>query len=150
MEQKISATIAKKRPLVFIIYFSLILLGTISGCGKEPIYPVEGKVLDKEGKAFPDLAGSTVEFDSLEAKVSASGTIQEDGSFQLSTKKQNDGAWVGKHKVLIGRKFFNVDTPAPRVIPAKYEDYATSELTAEVKPGKNTIIFHVDRIKGKK
>ena len=91
----------------------------LAGCGEQNIYPVEGRILDTEGKAIPGLNGATVEFESLEAKVSASGAIQEDGSFRLTTKRSGDGAWLGKHRVLIARHYPNPDTPTPRAIPPR-------------------------------
>ena len=96
------------------------------------------------------LKDATVEFESLEAKVSASGAIQEDGSFRLTTEQPGDGAWLGKHKVLIARHYPNPDTAAPRVIHSRYESFETSGLEAEVEAKSNTIVFKVERLKGKR
>lgn len=122
----------------------------LCGCGGgKPIYPVEGHVLDLDGKPIPGLTGATVEFESLEAKVSASGGITEDGTFRLTTERREDGAWLGKHRVLIARHEPNPDTKPPRAIPAKYESFETSGLTADVKAESNRITFKVERLKGK-
>ncbi len=137
--------------------FSCLLLTTgifslaAAGCGRDAnIIPVEGKVTDLEGQVIPELAGFTVEFESLEAKVSAVGEIQADGSFRMTTKRSGDGAWRGKHKVLIIHPDSGGDVPVPKVILPKYEKYETSELEAIVESGGNPIIFKVERIKRKK
>ncbi len=77
----------------------------------------------------------------------ATGEIQTDGSFQLTTFKKNDGARPGKYRVAVqpfpatggipGMEFPEGKPP----IPAKYLDANTSGLTAEIKSGKNTLDF---------
>src|SRR5438067_1061279 len=67
----------------------LCLLGA-AGCGSG-LYPVRGKVTYPDGK--PVTEGMVVfESKSEEARVTARGEIQSDGSFALSTHKPGDGA----------------------------------------------------------
>jgi hypothetical protein len=123
----------------------------LGGCGKSGIYPVEGKVVWKDGKPAKELAGCLVTFNQAEKRTSSTGTIQADGGFRLTTTKPDDGAPAGEHQVLIlevGRKPLGGPDPtllAPSVIDTRYADPSTSGLTATVKPGPNTITLTVER-----
>jgi hypothetical protein len=75
----------------------LALFGA-GGCGSQTFFPVNGKVTHKDGK--PVTAGLVI-FEPVSQKISARGEIQSDGSFQLGTHKNNDGAMEGEYKVLI-------------------------------------------------
>jgi hypothetical protein len=120
------------------------------GCGgNRTIYPVSGKIVDLDGEPIPGLAGHTVEFDALDAASSATGPVQEDGSFRMTTTRAGDGAWLGKHRVLISRPGADTDAPPARVIPAKYEEFDTSDLTVEVKPESNHVILRVQKLKAR-
>ncbi len=76
---------------------SLVLLG-VSGCGGGALFPVSGKVTYKDGK--PVTAGLVI-FEPVGQRPSARGEIQPDGSFQLGTYGDKDGAMEGEYKVLI-------------------------------------------------
>jgi hypothetical protein len=78
--------------LVCLVFFGF------SGCGSETLFPVSGKVTYKDGK--PVTAGLVI-FEPVGQKISARGEIQDDGSFQLGTHRDNDGALEGDYKVLI-------------------------------------------------
>lgn len=73
----------------------------------------------------------------------ATGTIQSDGSFSLSTYGSGDGAIVGMHQVSItateadagtmAETAANTEMAVPKsMIPKKYTSFSTSDLTAEV------------------
>lgn len=105
--------------------------------------PQTGKV-----KEETTLKGCSVEFDSLEAKKSATGTIDEHGKFRMTTQRPGDGAWLGKHRVLITRPETETDArPKPRIILEKYEKFETSQLNATVERQANTIKLEVERVK---
>ncbi|PQO39409.1 hypothetical protein C5Y96_02740 [Blastopirellula marina] len=78
-----------------------------------------------------------------EAGSPATGAIQSDGSFSLSTYGNGDGAIVGTHQVSItateadagtmAEAAANTEMAVPKsLIPKKYTSFSTSELTAEV------------------
>src|SRR5262245_32710620 len=121
----------------------------VVGCGSGGIYPVEGQVTWKDGSPANNLAGSLVFFESSEKKTSSRGSIGPDGSFQLTTNKENDGAPAGEHTVLIieiGRKSLggpDSSAIAPGKIDTRYATPATSDLRAAVKPGRNKITLVV-------
>jgi len=85
--------------------------------------PVKGSVLYK-GKA---LTGGTVRFEPEDGGREASGNIEPDGTFTLTTFKAADGAVAGKHRVA-------VDPPAdkPKALPAKYKSAASSGIVLDV------------------
>ncbi len=113
----------------------------LAGCGGDrlPVAPVEGKVT---------YQGKPLEFGAVifqpAAGPGASGTIQPDGTFRLSTYGNEDGAVVGAHKVAFSCfDSQSPDAPPPDpskepglgkpLIPRKYLSAETSGLTAEVK-----------------
>jgi hypothetical protein len=101
-----------------------------------------------------------------EAGRMALGTIAADGTYTLTTFKPGDGALIGPHKVaihatrvgpgsLVAPRSVEEEAQASRrgggkvleagkvewLVPEKYSDHATSGLTAQVKPGSNSIDF---------
>lgn len=115
----------------------------LAGCGTENgVYPVQGKVVSTTGIA-PRFG--TVEFRSIADGRVASGMIQRDGTFQLTTLKPNDGAFAGEHEVILVR-FINVEDEPLYLhghaveIPERYARYETSGLKATVKPAKTNAI----------
>jgi hypothetical protein len=74
------------------------------------------------------LTKGTVTFEPDGAGKEATGEIQADGTFVLSTYKKDDGAVLGNHRVTVSN--------VPKTIPAKYSSPATSKLEMEVSEGK--------------
>lgn len=115
----------------------LLQLVWLAGCGSnDNIYPVHGKVVSTTGIA-PTFG--TVEFRSLSDGRTASGAIERDGTFTLTTLKPNDGALVGEHQVILVR-VINIEDGKPLhthhhavEIPERYADYKTSGLTQSIK-----------------
>src|SRR5689334_4598200 len=107
------------------LQFSLVLLvGAASlGCSGSGVYPVEGQVTWKDGRPAGDIAGSLIFFESAEKKTTSRGSIQADGSFKLTTNKENDGAPAGEHTVLlieVGRKSLG-GPDATAIAPSKID-----------------------------
>ena len=85
----------------------------------------------------------------------ASGPIDSEGRFSLTTYRNNDGAIVGLHSVGVVayedmdqyyKAFFDDtgDYELPKeIVPAEYGDPFSSGLTFEVKPGRNQADFHL-------
>jgi hypothetical protein len=70
---------------------------------------------------------------------SASGQIQPDGQFALSTFRPGDGALPGRYAVMViavgntaGRLPNEANPPAALLIPRKYASHRTSDLSVEV------------------
>lgn len=132
------------------LFLALHLLG---GCNTSGVHPVDGLVTWSDGSPAKELAGSLIFFEQPEKQVSARGQIAADGSFKLTTLKENDGAPAGEHIVLIievGRK--SAGGPdgtllAPGKIDSRYSSHGTSDLKATIKPGPNKITLVVEKLK---
>lgn len=143
---------------ILAILLALLLL---HGCGSG--LPERGKVTGKvtfTGKPVPE---GTVTFYPQTGR-SASGRIQPDGTYTLTTFDEGDGAIVGSHEVTIEAVRFP-GGPQPKsleeemamaksgkrpdpaamkpqwLVPEKYSVRGQSGLTREVKSGSNTIDF---------
>jgi hypothetical protein len=102
-------------------------LGCNSGAGELPaLIPVKGKVTYK---GQPVTKG-VIKFEPDGGfGRKASGQIQADGTFVLTTDKEGDGVVAGHHQVSIsgtGSQY------GKEVVPKKYTQRASSQLTAEV------------------
>jgi hypothetical protein len=122
------------------------------GCGprfntKPPpkVYPVRGKVLLANGQP---LRVGVVTFHPKQAPLGAeaSGELDKEGSFQLTTMVKDDGALPGSYTVSVSpysMKSGHATATQPTLIPPKYAAPETSGLTAEVKAQDNQFTFHI-------
>lgn len=148
-----------RKPVLLCVVLGASCLA-ITGCGGT-VNPVRGKVTFADGKP---LANGRIVYSSPELKISANGEIQPDGSYSLSTHTLNDGAPEGNYTVTI-IAYEPVEYPQeaepaeedrykprpPRrepppkpLVALKYANVSTSDLTATVGRGENTIDFVVD------
>jgi hypothetical protein len=74
----------------------------------------------------------------------ASGKIQPDGSFVLSTYEDGDGAQVGTHPVVVNEvapdEFSSIPVQNRVPIPPRYASAGTSGLQVTVKPGEENVL----------
>lgn len=117
------------------------------GCSQRTIYPVKGTLVDMDGTPITTMKGGAIEFQCLDAKISANGSIDEKGEFRLTTETPGDGAHVGKHRVAILRPYLGPETPVAHVIDPRYEDFETSRLEVTVEPKENEIELKVELYK---
>jgi len=129
-----------------------ILMGlcwNTAGCsdGKPKAYPTRGRVVFRDGS--PVKVG-TVECKSELYGVQATGTIDRDGSFVLSTYQDGDGAVEGPHQCVVVQ-FIQVENTARYkpstlgVVHRKHGSYATSGLSIRVSPNQNNeLLLQVD------
>lgn len=111
---------------------NLLCLAVLVGCSGNGIatYPVEGIVTLEDGTP---LQTGTVEFNSLEHDLTASGSIQSDGTFRLTTYKAGDGAVSGDHDAVVVQLISTEDLPlhdhdhGPTIDP-KYSHYDSAGL----------------------
>lgn len=126
------------------------LLTGCGGSGEElpDTAPVRGKVT-YNGKPLP---GGTVMFHPQQEGQGnpATGDIQEDGTYELTTYNTKDGAVLGPHKVTVqvfpGQRGFpehplaglpGAEDQIPSPIPEKYTSVETTDLKATVVDGEN-------------
>ncbi|WP_425398652.1 hypothetical protein [Aeoliella sp.] len=120
----------------------LLALAASSGCNDRPeLGTVAGSVM-LDGKP---LKFGKVMFQHVEGGQPATGEIQPDGSFVLSTFRPEDGAIVGAHRIRV--VCYTSQDPARRaaegpagdalgelLIPESYSSLGASGLSAEVPP----------------
>src|SRR5262245_54721186 len=115
-----------------------------AGCGGGPRTAAVRGTVTYQGKPVPN---GTVTFVPA-AGPHATGEIGPDGSYTLTTVRAGDGAVPGAYKVVIvalqdmaGRLPEDRTPLPPPIVPTKYTSIATTDLTAEVREGENTIDF---------
>jgi Domain of unknown function (DUF6795) len=112
----------------------------LSGCGpKYPeTFPVTGTVT-LDGKP---VAGAAVVFTPEEGQQ-ATGTTDDSGRFELSTFQLADGALPGTHRVTVAKTTTDPDDEEKVVfiIPQKYGNLQTSELTCDVQQEMGPVPF---------
>ncbi len=101
-------------------------LACAPGAGSSPpLIPVKGKV---SFKGQP-LTRGVIKFEPDGYGRCASGQLQSDGTFVLTTDKEGDGVVAGHHQVSIAG---TGSSSAKELVPRKYTQRNTSKLTAEV------------------
>jgi ribosomal protein S12 len=134
-----------------ILFFIAIACPTLMGCrdSKLKTFPTRGKVVFADGT--PVKVG-TIECKSLQHGVQASGTIELDGTFSLTTYVQGDGAVAGSHQCVIVQFIQTENIPNYKpstlgVVNRKHASYSTSGLHFDVSPtGPNEIVIEVQGV----
>ena len=121
-----------------------------AGCGpQEQVHPVRGKVVYPDGE--PMIAGQ-IEFESQDhdERINARGPIHSDGTFVLRTFKADDGALLGKHKVVVMAPFRDLSRPdlLGRGVHSQYTSYQESDIEFTVEPGENVFEITVEPKEG--
>jgi hypothetical protein len=120
------------RPGAGPLVLTVLALSLCWGCGSSEgpyvgtTVPVKGKITYK-GKP---LTQGQITLEPESAGREAHGSIQPDGSFELSTYKQGDGAVPGTHRVSV------TGTSKKDKLPAKYQSLGSSKTEIEVAEGK--------------
>ena len=138
------------RPVMAIMVLGLVSL--LPGCRRDPpTYPVRGRVTFPSGAV---VRTGTVETRSRELGTNARGSIQPDGTFQLSTFQSNDGAVAGLHDCVVVQLVIaeGLGTAVSTLggVDPRHNSYRTSGLTIEVLPQPlNEVRLEVSAIGGK-
>ncbi len=115
-----------------------LLLSAHSGCsgsGARPtLVPVKGKVTYKG----QPLTKGIIRFEPDGYGRMATGELQADGTFVLTTYENGDGAVVGQHRVYFTGTSSN---PKKELVPQKYTTPDGSKLTADVDPDHTEFTF---------
>jgi len=116
---------------------AIVLLSSCWGCGSNAApyvgktVPVKGKVTYK-GKL---LTQGQIVFEPDNSGREAHGSIQPDGTFELSTFAKGDGAVPGTHRIAVtSGKVGEV------VVPVKYKNTSSSKTEVEVAEGKSEYV----------
>jgi hypothetical protein len=133
-----------RRVGLLLVAFMFVLMGTsCGGRARFPAYPVKGLVRF-EGKP---VEGARVFFHPREKTASPidsylpSGIVDADGSFELTTYEEGDGAPVGEYEVTITRRTEQAksDEDGDDLIPPLYGSPGTSPLRATVEATTNNL-----------
>lgn len=136
------------RRLVLLLGFPIVCLAALPGCEGSSMKtaPVTGRITFN-GKPVPQ---GVVLFVPLSPGPTATGEIHTDGTYSLTTFRNGDGAVLGTHKVVVDAKEdfppgpISPRSPTPfAVVPDKYLSHATTDLTADVQHGENSLDFNL-------
>lgn len=135
------------RQSAFTGAIGLLVAVFAAGCSDNPdrCYPVRGVIVyEDDDQPATALAGGSVSFSRIEGGSSlASGPIEADGSFVLSTRKEGDGAVAGKHRVEIevpGQEAQTEDVPRRPALKTLIDPRtAVQEVTVEKKSNSLTL-----------
>lgn len=122
-------------------------LPAVVGCGdSRPVAQIRGKVVGKNG-ALPGAAIRVVRFEptansKTALRKGASGSINDDGSFELFTRKPGDGVNHGEYAVTFA--FFRSATDQRPLIAAKYTKPATTPYKLVVDKDLDDLVFEVE------
>jgi len=126
---------------------SLVALAAVlmlfAGCSEPKFYPVRGKVI--VFAVGPLTEGEICFRPVARPSLIATGKIQKDGTFSLSTPGHSEGVLVGDCQVAIIVEPKNGKQP----IADRYRDYATSDLSYTIYP-RDENYFILDVKKGSK
>jgi len=121
-----------------LAFFLSAMVPAIVGCGRSDL-PELGRVQGTVTLDGKPLSGAAVGFYPLSGGRQALSIIDEDGKYELTFVDGVDGAQTGANEVTV---FWPDDTVPTAPIPAKYNQ--NSELTFDVKPGKNTFDIQME------
>lgn len=131
----------------------IVLLGQ-AGCDSRPrAYPAKGKVVFADGS--PVKMG-TVETKSTLHGIQATGAIDRDGSFVLTTYRDGDGAVAGPHDCVVAQfvQAENIANHKPStvgVVNPKFGSYTTSGLKFQISEKEpNLLVLQVEGIASNK
>ena len=101
-----------------------------------PTYPVRGRVVFEDGS--PVRTGR-IELESSQFGTSATGRINDDGSFVLGTYESEDGATAGSHSAIIVQVVIDDGTIVHvkdhgKPVAQKFSRYETSGLSIDIEP----------------
>jgi hypothetical protein len=120
----------------------------IAGCGSKEAYQVSGRAQYEDGSPikgavriirFEPASDSTATI-----RKAAAGTIAEDGSFELFTRKPGDGVYPGKYAVT-----FSILTQAmggTSLVPMYYTHGKTTPFDIVVDDDKDGLLFELEKM----
>ena len=131
---------SRATPTAWVLMLAVGVLPLSSGCGPPKFYPVRGKVILKG--AGPLTEGEVRFRPDANHDLIATGKINKDGTFSLTTPSQSEGVLEGTCKAAV--------VVAPRkgklVIDKRFEDFDTADLQFTVTArNENFFIFDVTR-----
>jgi hypothetical protein len=131
------------RTLVLVI----VLVSCVCGCHRGPaVAQIKGKVHYKNG-GVPQGGIRVVRFEpksntTAEIRKGASGDIQDDGSFELYTRRPGDGVYFGEYAVTFAVWPSAVDSTS--LIQPKYTNSATTPYEIKVEGDRDDLTYEIE------
>ncbi|MDR1959105.1 MAG: carboxypeptidase-like regulatory domain-containing protein [Planctomycetaceae bacterium] len=141
------------------LYFRLTLfvfLGLFLGCNRSKLpglYPVKGRITH-QGEPLEGVVLNFFPVTTTSESRTATGRSAADGTFTLTTLQTNDGAFPGEYRITLRKLLFsmteeeirdieksgrNARIESQNIIPEKYQNPMTTELSFTVQAGKNPL-----------
>ena len=123
-------------------------LSGIAGCGNSrPVAQVQGKVVFKNGP-MPNAGVRYIRFEceadtNAAVRKGASGAINDDGTFELYTRRPGDGVHLGKYAVTFAIYPGVMDQRS--LVPAKYTSAASTPYHVVVDQDVDNLEFEIDQ-----
>src|SRR5207253_1974725 len=135
-------------PRFLLVFLAGVLVG-LTGCSSGPkVYPVTGKVVTKGKGPAQDLAGYSIQFQSLsDAAEMPGGPIEADGTFTLYTRvggKVTPGVKEGTYRACLLPPAVEGGAPPPLVIPRRYTSLDTANLQYAISAGPNDLTIEIE------
>jgi hypothetical protein len=129
--------------------FTMMVLLTLTGCARNSLYPVNGKLVWEDGKPVTELASGMVVLETPEGAPVARAGINPDGTFRLGSTAPGDGAVPGRYRVAVIESRQGEPPPPPKLELA-HAKFETSGLEINVEPKTNEVTLQVRRAKPSK
>lgn len=127
------------RSVYSLLSLSLAVLFFATGCDSRPTrVKVSGKVL-VDGKP---LTKGFLDFVPEKGRK-ASGSIDENGNFELTCFEPGDGALIGIHQIQVTANDPINDTTTKWLAPKKYADRRTSGLVEKIEGPTDTLVINL-------
>jgi hypothetical protein len=132
---------------IFLSLIAMAFLSAIAGCGNgHSVAQIGGKINIKDN-SLQRARIRMVRFEptadtDATIRKGASGTIKEDGSFELYTKRPGDGVYLGKYAVTFA--FYRGAMDQKPLIPPKYVSAATTPYQVIVDGDRDDLTFDIE------
>ena len=141
-DEKMMARFCAKSTGFLVLCLMALCLLSVSGCGYSPTtHPVSGKVVKKGGKAW---SGGTITFQlDQDPTLNATGVIQKDGSFSLTTHYVSRNSDASKPGAPAGEYSVTVEPSYGNELPSVIKGNSVSKKFT-VKEGDNSFVVEAD------
>ena len=147
MRLKNDWTMSMGRIHLLILMFSVgACLVVTAGCGNKRVAQVRGKVIFKNG-SMPKAGIRMIRLEpaadtSATIRKGASGSINDDGTFDIYTRRPGDGVYLGTYAVTF--TFLKSFTEQQQMIAKKYTVAATTPYHLTVKKNADDLEYELE------
>jgi hypothetical protein len=135
------------RIIIWLLPMTL-LAAVASGCDRGPATAqVRGKVVYSDG-SVPEGGVRVVRFEptsdsKAEVRKGASGEIQDDGTFEMYTRRPGDGVYLGQYAVTFA--IYKSPIEPITLIPMKYTASTTTPFRITVDRNRDDLLYEIEK-----